>query len=97
MLRRKPESTVSMQATFMSKKRAPYSYIKKTDGAPIGLYRPKFTGIDRQEIKPNFEASVKVQVDVRESVKPTPACIIVARDTCNLNARQKVTESDPVR
>lgn len=81
----------------MAKKRAPYSYIKQSEAPPVALYRPKFKGVEPDTTRTNFEAGICKNVDKRMSVKPVPACVIVAGDVCNLDARQKVTESDPVR
>lgn len=81
----------------MAKKRAPYSYIKQSEAPPIGLYRPKFKGVEPYSTRTNFDTRICKTVDKRVSHKPVPACVIVGRDACSLVARQKVTENDPVR
>mgnify|MGYP007004935233 CR=1 FL=1 len=66
--------------TFLSKKRVPYTYVKPDEAPPVALYQPKFNAVDRELHKTHLDARLGDTVDIRQSFKPKPACIIVGNN-----------------
>jgi len=58
------------------------------DGPIVANYMPKFSGVYPEVTKTHVDARLGDAVDKRQSFKPTPPCVIIARDTCNLNSRK---------
>lgn len=78
--------------TFLSKKRAPYSYVKPHEAPDCAKYRPKYEAVDRTKAMTHIDARLGDSVDIRQSFKPKPACVVVGRNQCSLQARIHVRE-----
>ena len=81
--------------TFLSKKRAPYSYVKPDEAPPVALYQPKYDALDPELHRTHLDARLGNQVDIRQSFKPKPACVIVGNNRCSLQARQQIRSMIP--
>lgn len=77
--------------TFLSKERAPYSYIQHKNVPDLGLYRPKFVAVDATKPKTVFNARQKFsQTDIRYSFKPIPACQVIGEGNCTFYSRRHI-------
>lgn len=78
-----------MSFTFLSKKRAPYSYVRDSDAPPVALYKPKFKATDVDVFAVDLSQKFGDPVEKRQSYKPKPKCEVVAGGSyCNLAARR---------
>ena len=77
-------------STFLSKSRAPYSYVKPDEAPPVALYRPSYAAVDQDVTQTHIDARLGDKVEIRQPFKPKSACLVVGRDTCSVKARAQV-------